>query len=123
MDKKNNQVLEETLLKLKDKKLDISDYIGIVCLILYSKDFFASNNEIKKFLEEVFDIVYLEYVMKSRSLIVARTTRYILGLEVKEINRSKVNLIRYIENLRGLKHKKNKKLNENDKLNIWLKGL
>ena len=71
----NNLLLYRNELKIKS----IPKYkiVGIVTELLYSKKMISRNSEIIAFLQEVFSIEYRSYVFKSRTLIVAKTCRYI----------------------------------------------
>lgn len=71
----NNLLLYRNELKIKS----IPKYkiIGIVTELLYSKKIFSRNSEIIGFLQDVFSIKYRNYVFKSRTLIVAKTCKYI----------------------------------------------
>ena len=63
--------------ELKNSKPSRYKLIGIVAQIILSGDLFKKNIEIVDFLKFVFDLDFKEYVMSSRTLIVARTVRHI----------------------------------------------
>lgn len=63
--------------ELKNKQIYKYKMLGIVVEILFSKKIFPKNTDIKHFLLEVFNIEFKEYVMKSRSMIVARICKII----------------------------------------------
>lgn len=75
----NNLLLYRNELKIKS----IPKYkiIGIVTELLFSKKIFSHNSEIANFIKEVFLIEYKSYILKSRTLIVAKTCRSIESME------------------------------------------
>lgn len=82
--------------ELKNTKVPKYKLIGIVTEILLSKEVFKKNSEISIFLKEIFAIEYKEYVMKSRTMIVAKTNRIIHNLENDEYIIYKKKLLAYI---------------------------
>lgn len=63
--------------EMKNSKPSRYKLIGVVAQIILSTDLFAKNSQIEEFLKNVFDVEFKEYVIASRTLIVARTIRYI----------------------------------------------
>ncbi len=88
----NNLLLYRNELKIKS----IPKYkiLGIVTELLYSKEVFSHNSEIIDFLKDVLSLEYKSYVIKSRTLIVAKTCRYIEGIESTSLFQKK--LYKYI---------------------------
>lgn len=114
--------------KVKDENSVFIDLAGICVAILYSKEIFKRNKDINFFLKEVFNIEFLPYVMKSRTLIVARVTRELKKKNKEELIQIQKNVIQYFvqDNNRDVKssNKKGyKKKNENDKMKAWLESL
>lgn len=130
MENKNNElkISSDIIFKLNKNSLDKSDFIGIICSILYSKDIFPKNKDIVPFLKEVFSVSYLEYVINSRTLIVARISKNIYKSKNEDISFLKKKVIEYFsinednENIEK-PGKSSKKKNANEKLESWLKGL
>lgn len=88
--------------------------IGIVAELLMSKEIFSKNTEISDFLSAVFSTKYKDYVMKSRTLIIARCCRIVLNCEEKDYAIYKKKLFQFvnvkIETLKregGIKKEKN----------------
>lgn len=75
----NNLLLYRNELKIKS--IPKYKFVGIVTELLYSKIIFSRNSDITEFLKDVFSIEYRSYVFKSRTLIVAKTCRYIEDIE------------------------------------------
>lgn len=84
--------------ELKNNSVPRYKTVGIATEILLSKEIFTKNSEISDFLEAVFSIQYKEYVMKSRTLIVARCCRIILNSDEKEYLSQKKKLFQFINN-------------------------
>ncbi|MDD3186822.1 MAG: hypothetical protein PHD70_14470 [Anaerostipes sp.] len=82
--------------ELKNKIVPKYKLIGIVNEIIFSKELFKRNYEIVIFLNVVFNINYKSYVIKSRTMIAARTSRIIHCAEEQEYVSYKENLLRYI---------------------------
>lgn len=64
--------------ELKIKNVPKYKIIGIVSELIFSKTVFPKNIEISKFLVNVFSVQYKDYVLKSRTTIVAKISRYIM---------------------------------------------
>lgn len=122
------KTLNSLLNDLKDpkKQSDIGYTIGTVTLLIYSKEVFTNNKDIVPFLKEVFNISYLPYIIKSRTLICAKLGRELYIMDKKEIKTINSNLLNYFEinskNNPLSPEKKKQKKNSNDKLDTWLKG-
>lgn len=89
------------LLKSKVKKIqDITnlnllryELFAIFATTILSKEEFKSNKDITNFLD-IFGITFKEYVMKTRTLIMAKTLRIIEKLEMNDLNIYKEDLKR-----------------------------
>lgn len=75
----NNLLLYRNELKIKN----IPKYkiLGIITELIFSTEIFSRNLEIKEFLKDVLSTEYKDYVMKSRTLIVAKICRQITSVE------------------------------------------
>lgn len=54
--------------------------IGLVVMLVYSKDVFRTNIDVSIFLKKVFDISFLTYAIRSRTLMCAKICRHINNL-------------------------------------------
>ncbi|HEM5120260.1 TPA: hypothetical protein U1629_001185 [Streptococcus suis] len=68
--------------ELKNSRVPSYKVIGIVSELILSKVIFQKNDEIRKFIKEVFNLELKDYLYKSRTLLVARLTREILKQEL-----------------------------------------
>ncbi len=134
IDENDKQAILAIKSKIKNKNIDIFDFLGIVNVLLYSKTIFKRNKEVDEFILEIFDIKLPEYVVKSRTLMVARISRIVFDFEKGQIEDKKNKIINSSlfsdEDLdimtasdKQAHEKPNKKKNENEKLETWLKGL
>lgn len=92
--------MEELILyknELKNKKPSRYKMIGIVSELILSNELFKKNKDISLFLYNVFGIEYKEYIMQSRTLIVARVVRHITKCSEKEYLYFKKNLYKFID--------------------------
>lgn len=105
--------------ELKNKQVYKYKIIGIVSEVIFSKDVFPKNKDIKEFLLNVFSIEYKEYVMKSRSMIVARICRYIFLDET--INGIYIKKLLDFINEKINEFKKNEDIKEQNPLSGWIK--
>lgn len=101
---------------------DKVDIIALLAIIIYEKDIFKKNKDIKEFIQKVFNITYLDYVISSRTMIFSRISRDVYAMEESKIREITAILMKYFDsNIE--KNKSKKKKNENDKLDTWLKRL
>ena len=84
---------------LKNKKPPRYKVIGITSELILSKKVFENNRNIIPFLDKVFDIEFREYVISSRTNIVARTSRIIYQSEDIDYIKYKNNLYDFIDKL------------------------
>lgn len=124
--KKYNEILK----KLYKNNVDSCDLIGVITFFIYSKQIFPKNKEICEFIQDVFECSYPQYVIRSRTLIVAKITRYIYIMEERDLLNIMQKLTDALQKLvnnlnadEGVIYKVNRKRNENNKMNTWLKGL
>ncbi|WP_283595112.1 hypothetical protein [Limosilactobacillus galli] len=83
--------------ELKNRIVPKYKLIGIACEVLLSKELFKNNVDTVSFLEEVFSVKYKDYVIKSRTTIIARTTRIINKSDEPTIYQYKKKLYLFID--------------------------
>jgi hypothetical protein len=106
--------------ELKNSKLPKYKLIGIITEILFSKEIFYKNIDISNFLENVFYIEFKPYVMKSRTMIVARISRIIYNSERNEYIEYKKNLLRFLNCEIEKMHNDGKQKKEKNQFDGWL---
>lgn len=91
--------------------------VGILSVLLLSKDIFPHNETIKGFLMEVLELSYKDYVFRSRTLLCARVTRDIINERAG--NNYKVKLYKFLEKQIEILRKR-ENIKENNKLDGWM---
>lgn len=82
--------------ELKNNKVPKYKMIGIVSELLFNKDIFKKNSDIAIFLQDVLGLKFKDYIIRSRTLIIAKTGRIIHNSEEKEYMLYKKNLMIFI---------------------------
>lgn len=104
--------------ELKIKSIETYKIIGIVAEIIFSKEIFNKNGEIKIFLKDVFNLTYKDYIMKSRTMIVSKISKFIITSPNN--NESIKNLYKFInDQITYFKSKENYK--EKNNFDGWIK--
>lgn len=93
--------------------------IGTLSSLVFSKELFSRNSDIEPFIYDVFDIKYLSYVFRSRTLLFARLTKdVILNEDIDYIDISKkCSLFFEIETKNTIKNKTTKNISK------WVQGI
>ncbi|MBE7680089.1 MULTISPECIES: hypothetical protein [unclassified Paenibacillus] len=81
--------------------------IGIISRLILSTELFRKNEDIIDFLKYIIETEFKEYVIASRTLIVARTVRVIDELSENEYLNCKRKLYKYIDSRITQPNKKN----------------
>lgn len=82
--------------ELKNKIVPRYKLIGISSQCILAFSLFKSNSDLPPFLNIVFNLEFKPYVYRSRTIIVAKTVRYISNCGVAELDLIKKNLYRYL---------------------------
>ncbi len=101
----NNLVLYRN--ELKNKSIKKYKVIGITAELILSKKTFRKNADIEKFIWDIFNEKLKQYVLRSRTMIVAKTSR--LVEDIDNINDVRKKLYIFVCN----EIEKTKKLDEN----------
>ncbi len=108
---------------------NLIDLVGIIVILIIGKEYFKRNSEVGDFIEKVFDETFPEYVIRSRTLMAARTCRLVINCNEEEVEKLILKINKYLEKIQTEKEqnntlstKKNRKKNENTKFEKWLKG-
>lgn len=108
--------------ELKNTKVPRYKLIGITTEILLSKEVFRRNSEINLFLRDVFNMRFKTYVMKSRTMIIARISRNIYVADNKQYVEIKSNLLKFINReIKKMQKEVGQKKGKNQ-FDGWLKG-
>lgn len=63
--------------ELKNRNIPKYKIIGIVSEMILSKEIFKRNTDVKQFILRVFEIEYKDYIVRSRTMILAKTVRFL----------------------------------------------
>lgn len=83
--------------ELKNKIIPKYKILGMISEIILSKELFDKNEDLEAFLLNVFSITYKKYVIKSRTIILARTIRLVHDSDEDLFITYKNNLTRYVQ--------------------------
>ncbi|MGO4790395.1 hypothetical protein AB4124_23560 [Paenibacillus sp. 2KB_20] len=108
--------------------IDTSELIGLNSLLIYSKDIFGKNEEVDEYIKKVFNINFLPYVIRSRTLIFARVSKEIYYYDENQKNSVMKKMIQYFQgNLSDdttiKKNNSEGKTNANENMKKWMRGL
>lgn len=105
-------------------------FIGIVVMLTLSRDFFSKNTSVSSFINEVFGLNFLNYAVRSRTLMCAKVSRHINDLCEDELKKSIYKMKEVImcnaENFNieidevSTKPKTHKKKNAFNNMNKWM---
>ncbi len=121
------------VIKMIEKDEEFLVFLGTINMIVLNRSLLKKNSEVSKCIKEVFDIEFPEYVVKSRTLMAARLSREIFNIDKYKISNYYIKIHEFLEKMSvgknekeqnsSNKKNKSKKLNANDKLDKWLKGI
>ncbi len=105
--------------ELKNKQIYKYKLIGIVSELLLSKQIFPKNKDIGEFLESIFNLTYKGYIMKSRTILVAKVVRFIYTND--DVDKYNKDLLAFInEQLSIIQNETNMKERKNE-FDGWIK--
>lgn len=105
--------------ELKNKSIPKYKLIGIVTELIYSKKIFKKNKDIKIFINDIFSIELKEYILKSRTLIVAKISKEITYSENTYLYKSA--LINFVNNQIDIIKKEDNIKDKKNEFDGWLK--
>ena len=125
----NSELIFDRVIKerLKKKQLDILDVISLFCVFIISRKYIKTNLEVSEFIEYTLKEKFPTYVIKSRTLMAARTCRLLLKTEKIDHDKILNTMRKIVKNVEDVSKeneviKRPRKENENDKLEKWLRG-
>lgn len=105
--------------ELKNKTIPKYKIIGIASELILSKKIFRRNTDVIPFLLEVFSVEYKDYVIQSRTMIVARTTQLVSKSDDQHYKEIKNNLFKVVDSTIQDMKNENGDSKENE-FNGWL---
>ena len=94
--------LDEKKIKLYLKKNEIGtmELMGIMGMLIISKDILKRNSEVEEFIKRTLELTFPEYVIRSRTLMSARVNRVLVGIdEESEIKKYQKKILEYNEKI------------------------
>lgn len=123
MQKQNQKQHNYFRSELKSKNIPKYKIIGINTEIILDEEVFKRNEEIRPFLEAIFNLKFKDYIMKSRTLIIARTSREIYKLDIKETDIVRRKLLIFINNILSTQNVNSNSLNSKQDFTKWMDGI
>ncbi|EJP8300948.1 hypothetical protein NZA78_004945 [Escherichia coli] len=126
----NNLELLQTLVYKKPSSKEA--FIGLITIAIYSREIFVKNEDAAEFVKNVFGLSFLDYVIKSRTLLCARLTRNLVNMSERDIKECIYKASEYFKtdkfiighNENSLTFKKsNVKRNANRDVGTWINAL
>ncbi|MFE8152949.1 hypothetical protein RBA63_13855 [Brenneria goodwinii] len=100
-------------------------FLGLTIMLIFSKELFPTNKTVSEFIYRIFDLEFLNYALRSRTLMVAKLARKINDMNEDELKkrydallfdlRSTIELTEGID----VKRSNTKKKNAINNLNKW----
>ncbi|TYR72701.1 hypothetical protein FZC79_22010 [Rossellomorea vietnamensis] len=110
--------------ELKSKNVPKYKLIGITTELILNTSIFLKNEDIIPFLDAVYNLTYKEYIIKSRTMILARTARDIYKMENKEYESARKRLLDFVSiYLEKSAHINEMKNSSNNDFSKWMDGI
>ena len=116
----SNQITVKFRSLLKSRQIDKFEIQGILTNLILSKTFFVKNSDLEPFLKEMVGISFKSYVMKSRTMILARTLREVEKLDYSDVQMLRQLLLKWVENADDRYSADSSVRKNNDVLDKWI---
>ncbi|AVK84432.1 hypothetical protein C3943_13060 [Lysinibacillus sp. B2A1] len=109
--------------ELKSKNIAKYKVIGITAELILDTTIFDKNEDIIPFLKNIYNLAFKEYVIQSRTTIIARTTRSIYEMNDVQYESVRKNLLKFLNGM--LDAKSVNKIPKNVKIDFskWMDGI
>lgn len=94
-----NKQLIKALNKANNMPMAKENFLGLVIMLIFSKDVFRSNFDVSEFINKTFKISFLNYAVRSRTLMCAKICRHINELSEDDI---KMAYMHFLNNINAL---------------------
>ncbi|MGM8715658.1 hypothetical protein [Enterobacter hormaechei] len=126
-----NKQLIRALNKANNMPMTKENFLGLVIMLILSKDVFRTNLDVGEFINKTFKISFLNYVIRSRTLMCAKICRHINELDdndVKLAHAHFLNIINALDINFDDANKASQKISSKNKhairnLNIWINAI
>lgn len=109
--------------ELKSKNIARYKLIGITTELILDSNFFNKNEEIVPFLLEVYNLAFKEYVITSRTMIIARASREIYKLDTKEYENLRRRMFEFLNDYLEFEGKNKNTKNGKPNFTKWMDGI
>ncbi|EFH9337091.1 TPA: hypothetical protein L6753_004522 [Escherichia coli] len=94
-----NKQLIKALNKANNMPMTKENFLGLVIMLILSKEVFRSNFDVSKFINKTFKISFLNYVVRSRTLMCAKICKHINELSENDIKMAYTHFLNNINTL------------------------
>lgn len=123
-----NKQLLKALNKANNMPMAKENFLGLIIMLILSKDIFRSNLAVSEFINKTFRISFLNYAIRSRTLMCAKICKHINELDEKNLKTVYMHFLNNINSadiLLSDENKLNQKPTSKNKhairnLNIWI---
>ncbi|BCC18521.1 TPA: hypothetical protein ACLE2C_003583 [Bacillus paranthracis] len=109
--------------ELKTKNIAKYKLIGITTELILNTSIFSKNEELVPFLESTYGLTYKEYIIKTRTMILARTARDIYKMDDKEYELARKKLFNFVNEYLELSTQNKEFKAANNDFRKWMDGI
>lgn len=124
----NHKVKNDFIIKLKYDRISKETFLGVIVLLFMNKSIFVKNAYVSDFIKKIFEVEIPYYATKSRTLMIAKICRVIIGLDEKKLILSHKATLSFLNEMldadvdRNIYNKKKSK-NALSNMNKWMSGI
>ncbi|MEQ5274824.1 hypothetical protein [Proteus terrae] len=117
--------LKKSINKAYHSTYSKDSFLGLTIMLLFSKEFLPTNKHVADFVKKFFNVEFLSYAIRSRTLMSAKLSRIIIDMTDDELKkchafllltlRSNIEILEEVD----IKKYKNKKKHAINNLNKW----
>ncbi|EPY7704342.1 MULTISPECIES: hypothetical protein [Bacillus cereus group] len=109
--------------ELKSKNVAKYKLIGITTELILNTSIFTKNEDIVPFLKKIYGLSYKEYIIKTRTMILARTARDIYKMDDKKYEIIRKNLFNFVNEYLELSIQNKEFKATNNDFSKWMDGI
>ncbi|CAI1523037.1 hypothetical protein [Serratia fonticola] len=119
----------QMFIRFKQGNIAKESFLGLVVTLMLSKEIFKNNSDVASYAKEVFNIHFLPYAVRSRTLMVAKLCRVIINYNEITVKKISIKTYQYInehfviEDENRIISSKNYKTNALDNMDKWIGGI
>ncbi|MGJ7233482.1 hypothetical protein ABMZ93_17750 [Morganella morganii] len=88
----------EIIHNIRYNDVSIESFIGNLVLLIFSKELFKYNFEVSDFIFKAFNIKFLPYTIRSRTLMNAKLCRYLVTIDKYQVKKTSIIIYDYLMN-------------------------